>query len=32
MGATGAEAGDNVATGAIFIEEIQTGVWLIEQK
>lgn len=32
MAATGAEAGDNVATGAVFIKEIKTGVWLIEQK
>jgi len=30
--ATAAESGDNVATGAVFIEEIQAGVWLIDQK
>lgn len=32
MAATGAEAGDNIATGAIFIQEVKAGVWLIQQK
>lgn len=29
LGATGAEAGDNILTPAVFIEEISTGVWLV---
>lgn len=32
LAAVAAEAGDNIATGAIFIEEVAPDVWLIEQK